>query len=208
MEQGSPEWFAERVGKLTASMIADATATIKTGEAASRINYRAQLVAERLTGIPQGVDLSGNQAVAWGKDTEEQARIALEFKTGLDVVEVGMIPHPTIAMSGASPDGLIGNDYILEIKCPNTATHISYLKANSVPGKYRKQMLWQMACTGRTKGYCVSFDPRLDAGNQLLIVELSPEVGEIEELEKEAVKFLAEVEADVKWLQERSIKEN
>ncbi len=204
MEQRTPEWYAERLGKATASMIADATATIKTGEAASRINYRAQLVAERLTGLPQGVDLSDNKYVQHGIETEEQARIAFEFKTGLTVVEVGMIPHPTIEYSGASPDGLVG-EHILEIKCPSTATHIGYLKDNKVPSKYRKQMLWQMACCKKEKGYFVSFDPRLDPGNQLLIVELFPEEGEIEALEVEVVKFLAEVAADVEFLKQRAL---
>jgi putative phage-type endonuclease len=193
-----------RLGKLTASKIADATAKIKTGEAASRITYRAQLVAERLTRMPQGVDLYNNKAVQWGNDTEPFARSAFEAETGLLVAECQFVDHADIANAGCSPDGLVGADAVVEIKCPNTATHIEYLKANSVPSTYRKQILWQLACTKRTKAYFVSFDPRLDAGNQLLVVPFIPTAKEIEELEAEAKIFLAEVDADEKWLRERT----
>jgi len=141
----------KRLGKLTASKIADATAKIKTGEAASRITYRAQLVAERLTKIPQGVDLTNHKAVQWGNDTEPFARSAFEAETGLLVEECDFIDHPDIPNAGCSPDGLIGADTVVEIKCPNTATHIEYLKANVVPSTYRKQILWQLACTLRLK---------------------------------------------------------
>ena len=193
-----------RLGKLTASKIADATAKIKTGEAASRITYRAQLVAERLTRMPQGADLSNMKAVQWGNDTEPFARSAFEAETGLLVEECGFVDHPTIANAGCSPDGLVGTDAIVEIKCPNTATHIEYLKANVVPSTYRKQVLWQLACTKRSKVYFASFDPRLDAGNQLLIVPWTPDPKEIAELEAEGKIFLAEVDADEKWLRERT----
>lgn len=194
---------AARLGKLTASKIADATAKIKTGEAGSRRAYRAQLVAERLTGIPQGVDLSNNKSVAWGNDCEPLARSSFEAETGEFVVEVGFVEHPTICMSGCSPDGLLGEDGVIEIKAPNTATHIEYLKAGSVPSDYRKQILWQLACTGRKWAKFVSFDPRLNQENQLLIVHFEPTADEIAELEAEARVFLDEVAADELWLRNR-----
>lgn len=196
--------MAARIGKLTASKVADATAKIKTGEAATRKAYRAQLVAERLTGVSQGADLSYNKAVQWGNDAEPLARAAFEAETGLLVTECGFVDHPTIAYSGCSPDGLIGKDTVVEFKCPNTATHIEYLKAGTVPSEYRKQIMWQLACSGRTKAYFASYDPRLDAGNQLMVVPFEPSADEIAELEAEARVFLDEVAADVAWLKNRA----
>lgn len=134
----------ERCGKVTASRMADVMATIKTGEAASRANYRAELVAQRLTGqLKAGFT---NAAMQWGTDTEPFARAAYEIKYGTIVEEVGFIPHPTIMMSGASPDGLVGTGGMIEIKCPNTATHIAFLLDGKIPMKYQLQMAWQMAC--------------------------------------------------------------
>lgn len=204
--QKTADWYAARLGKLTASKIADATAKIKTGEAASRRAYRAQLVAERLTGLPQGVDLSNNKAVQWGNDAEPLARAAFEAETEQFVTEIGFIDHPAIAMAGCSPDGLLGGDGVVEIKCPNTATHIEYLKAGTVPSDYRKQILWQLACTGRKWAKFVSFDPRLNQENQLLIVHFEPTQDEIAELEAEARVFLDEVAADEIWLRNRGKK--
>lgn len=204
--QKTAEWYAARLGKLTASKIADATARIKSGEAASRRAYRAQLVAERLTGVPQGVDLSNNKAVQWGNDAEPLARAAFEAETEQFVTEVGFVDHPKIAMAGCSPDGLLGIDGLCEFKCPNTATHIEYLKANTVPAEYRKQMLWQLACTGRKWAKFASFDPRLNLENQLLIVHFEPTPDEIAELEAEARVFLDEVAADELWLRNRGRK--
>lgn len=201
--QKTDEWLLVRLGKLTASKIADATAKIKTGEAASRRTYRAQLVAERLTSIPQGVDLSNNKAVQWGNDAEPLALAAFESETEQFVTEIGFVDHPAIEMAGCSPDGLLGTDGVIEIKCPNTATHIEYLKANTVPPEYRKQILWQLACTRRKWAEFVSFDPRLNQENQLLIVHFEPTADEIAELEAEARVFLDEVAADEQWLRNR-----
>lgn len=204
--QKTAEWYAERLGKATASKIADATAKIKTGEAASRADYRTGLVVERLTGTPQGTDLSNNKAVQWGNDAEPLARAAFEAETNLLVQEVGFINHPRLAMSGASPDGLIGDDATLEIKCPNSSTHFTYLKDGKVPAKYRKQMMWQIICTGRSKGVFVSFDPRFDLANQMLIVEFVPTNDELAKLEAEVKVFLDEVEADYHWAKNRGNK--
>ena len=195
-EQGSAEWFAMRAGKVTASKIADMLAKTKTGWGASRANYKAQLVAERLTGI---VDRNGytNAAIEWGKETEAEARTAYEFETGIEVDPVDFVEHPRIAMSGASPDGLVGTGGLLEIKCPITATHIDTLLGRSIPGKYQLQMQWQMACTGRSFCDFCSYDPRMPQDMRLFIRRLSRDDARIAEIEVEVLEFLAEVDATV-----------
>ena len=195
IEQGTPEWFAQRLGKVTASRISDIIAKTKTGVAASRGNYLAQLVAERLTG--QTADSFKSGAMQHGTETEPQARMAYEAETGLMVSEVAMIEHPTIAMSGASPDGLVGEDGLVEIKCPNTSTHIATLLADKAPSGYIPQMQWQMACTGRQWVDFVSFDPRMPDDMQLFIKRVPRDNALIAEYEAEVVKFLAEVQDTV-----------
>jgi hypothetical protein len=132
MEQRSEEWFAARCGKVTASRVADIIAKTKTGASASRENYLAQLVCERLTGKP--AESYSNAAMQWGTDTEPFARAAYEARMDLLVTEVGFIDHPWIAMSGASPDGL-ANEGMVEIKAPNTSTHLQTLLDRKVPEK-------------------------------------------------------------------------
>lgn len=193
--QGTDAWFAQRLGKVTASRISDIIAKTKTGVAASRGNYLAQLVAERLTG--QTADSFKSGAMQHGTETEPQARMAYEAETGLMVSEVAMIEHPTIAMSGASPDGLVGEDGLVEIKCPNTSTHIATLLADKAPSGYIPQMQWQMACTGRQWVDFVSFDPRMPEDMQLFIKRVPRDNALIAEYEAEAIKFLAEVQDTV-----------
>lgn len=200
MEQRSEDWFTIRLGKVTASCISKVTAKTKTGWGAERANYRAQLVAERLTG--QRGESFTNAAMQWGIDTEEQARIAYAFLEGQKVVEEAFVVHPTIAMSGASPDGLVGNDGLVEIKCPNTATHIDTLKGGSIPAKYIGQMNWQMACTGRQWCDFVSFDPRMPEDMQMFVKRLHRDDKAIAELESAVTEFLTEVDADIAALTE------
>lgn len=196
MDQRSADWFAARLGKATASKIADLTARNKDGKPATgRANYAAQLVAERLTGTPGETFTS--PAMQWGTDTEAEARYAYCFFRDAEVTEVGFIDHPTIQMSGASPDGLVGEDGLLELKCPNTATHIATLLNKAVPGKYVKQMMWQMACTGRKWCDFASYDPRLPESMRLLVIRLHRCDDTIAELEAEVTKFLAEVDDTV-----------
>lgn len=195
MEQRSDNWFAVRLGKVTASRIADVTAKTKTGWGAGRTNYKAQLIAERLTGQKQ--ESFTNAAMQWGIDTEEQARIAYAFLEGQSVLEEAFVVHPTILDSGASPDGLVGDDGLVEIKCPNTATHIETLKGKTLPAKYVGQMQWQMACTGRKWCDFVSFDPRMPEDMQLFVYRLMRDDAQIAELEQTVRDFLAEVDADV-----------
>jgi len=203
MTQGTQEWLQERLGKVTASRIADLTAKTKSGWSASRANYMAQLIAERLTG--NVTESYTNAAMQWGTETEPQARSAYSFYTDNDVTEVGFIPHPTIPMSGASPDGTVGEDGLVEIKAPNTATHIDTLLGEEIDGKYIKQMQWQLACTGRKWCDFVSFDPRLPAELQIKIIRVNRDDVLIASLEKDVTDFLKEI--DIKLDSLNKIKE-
>lgn len=197
-DQGTPEWLAERAGKVTASRMADVMATIKTGEAAGRANYRAELVAQRLTGqVEAGFT---NAAMQWGTEQEPFARASYEILRGVIVEEVGFVPHPTIMMSGASPDGLVGSDGMVEIKCPNTATHIAFLLDGKIPSKYQLQMAWQMACCGRQWVDYASFDPRMPEYLRLKVVRYTAAEAGIPALEEAVKKFIAEVDATVSEL--------
>ncbi|MBD3844240.1 YqaJ viral recombinase family protein [Bosea sp. SSUT16] len=193
--QGSPEWLAIRVGKVTASRVADVVAKTKTGYGASRANYMAELIAERLTGAP--AERYTNAAMAWGTEKEPEARALYEFLTDAEVTQVGFVPHPTISDSGASPDGLVGEDGLVEIKCPNTATHIDTLLGRSIPAKYETQMQWQMACTGRLWCDFVSYDPRMPDSMRLFVCREERNDAMIAELAEEVGKFLVELDAKV-----------
>lgn len=194
VEQGSPEWLAMRLGKLTASRMADVLATTKTGPSASRKNYLAQLVAERLTGLP--AESFTNAAIQWGTDHEPLARAEYEMLRDVMVDQVDFVDHPTIAMCGASPDGLAGDDGLVEIKCPNTATHIDYLLSGKPPTKYMPQMALQMLCTNRDWCDFVSYDPRMPPQHRLFVVRYTPESAYLDKVVAEARAFLDEV-ADV-----------
>ena len=198
MDQRSEEWFKARLGKVTASRVADVIAKTKTGYSASRENYMAQLVVERMTNTQ--AESFTNAAMQWGTDQEPFARAAYEVQQNVLVDETGLVDHPTIEMAGASPDGLVGEDGLVEIKCPNTATHIDTLLTQTVPGKYITQMQFQMACTGRQWCDFVSFDPRMPAKAQLFVKRVQRDDGFIKEMEQEITKFLAEVTAKVEQL--------
>lgn len=199
--QGSPEWYAIRLGKVTASRIPDLTARIKSGYGASRANYMAELVCERLTGVPG--DSYKSAAMEWGNTHEDDARDLYQFMEDCEVTRVGFVPHPRIAMSGASPDSFAGNDGLVEIKCPLTATHIETLRGGSIPGKYIKQVQWQMTCTGRAWCDWVSYDPRLPASMRLFVQRIQRDDAVIAELEKEVIDFLAELDATIADLRAR-----
>lgn len=189
--QGSPEWFAVRLGKVTASRVADVVAKTKSGPSASRANYMAELIAERLTG--ETAAAFTNAAMQWGTEKEPDARAAYEFRTDAELALVGFVIHPNIPDSGASPDALIGTDGMAEFKCPNTATHIETLLTKSVPGKYLTQMQWQMACTGRKWCDFVSFDPRMPEAMQLFIQRVERDEALIGRLEDDVHDFLDEM---------------
>lgn len=206
-EQRSEEWFAARRGKVTASRIEEIVRTLKNGNpSAARKNYAAELVLQRLTG--KDPDPLDNEYIQWGIEQEPFARDAYSSRTGASVAEVGFIDHPSIPLAGASPDGLVGDDGLLEIKCPTTATHIDTLLNGTVKEQYRLQMLWQLACTGRKWCDFVSFDPRLPEHMQLYIQRFERHAPEIEDLEIEVRKFLDEVATTVSSLQEKYIGSN
>lgn len=199
--QGSQEWLLERCGKATASRIADIIATTKSGPSASRTNYAAQLVAERLTGVP--AESFKSPAMEWGTATEAEAKAAYAFYTGREVEEVSFIPHPTIPFAGASPDGHIGEDGALEAKCPNSSTHIDTLLGANVPKKYITQIQWQMACNGRQWTDFISFDPRLPESMRLFVKRVHRDPALIADLEAQVTAFLAEVDETVRMLREK-----
>lgn len=201
VEQGTPEWFAARLGNVTASRVADVIAKTKSGYSASRENYMAQLICERMTNTV--AESYSNAAMQWGTETEPLARAAFESYADILVDEVGYITHPSIERAGASPDGLVLDDGLLEIKCPNTATHIDTLLSETIPTKYITQMQWQMACTRRIYCEFVSFDPRLPDGLQLFVARVEKDDEYIEMLEQEVKKFLAELDAKIFKLKER-----
>jgi putative phage-type endonuclease len=198
-EQRTDDWFAARLGKVTASRVADVIAKTKSGYSASRDNYMADLIVERLTG--QKASSFSNAAMEWGTATEPAARAAYSAATGELVEEVGFIDHPRIANSGASPDGLVG-DGLVEIKCPATATHLDTLLAGAVPSKYIAQMQWQMACTDRKFCDFASYDPRLPDHLRLFVKRVERDDAYIRMLEGEVTLFLSELEEKVTKLQE------
>lgn len=191
IEQGSAEWKAMRLGRATASRISDVVAKTKSGYGASRGNYMAELIAERLTGTV--AESYTNAAMIWGTEKEPDAIAAYEFLTNAEIERVAFVPHPKIGMSGASPDGLVGSDGLVEVKCPNTSGHIDTLLGQNVPGKYVTQIMWQLACTGRQWCDFVSFDPRMPDSMRLFIRRIPRDDAMIAELETEVVAFLVEV---------------
>ena len=201
MEQRSPEWFAARLGKVTASRVADILAVTKSGPSASRKNYMAELVAERLTGQPaQGFT---SPAMQWGTDNEPMARAAYEFMTDATVEQVGFVDHPHIANFGASPDGLVGAEGLVEIKCPNTATHLDTLLGAEIDARYVTQMQVQMACTGRKWCDFVSFDPRLPGDMRIHIRRVEWDDDFIAKTCNAVSLFLGQLDATVAELRQR-----
>jgi len=195
IEQGTPEWHQLRLGKVTASRVADILAQTRTGPSASRQNYLIELALQRSTGTIE--PSYTNAAMEWGTQTEPQARVAYEVETGNFVDQVAFIDHPAIAWFGCSPDGLIGDDGLIEIKCPNSATHWEYFKAKKPPQKYVTQMQTQLCVTGRKWCDFVSFDPRMPSRSQLLIVRVDRDEAFIAEIEEKVKQFLNEVEVEV-----------
>jgi len=198
IEQGTDEWKMLRCGKVTASRVADIIAKTKSGYSASRDNYMAQLICERLTNSV--AESFTNAAMQHGTETEPLARLAYEVNQNVLVDEIAFVLHPTIQMSGASPDGLVGNEGLLEIKAPNTATHIETLLSETVPTKYYTQMQFQLASTGRKWCDFVSFDNRLPEELQLFVKRVPRDDMYIKLIEGEIVQFLAELDDKINKL--------
>ena len=196
IEQRTDDWFAARLGKVTASSLYKVLAKTKTGYGADRGNYMTQLVLERVTGSK--AESYTNASMQWGIDQEPFARAAYEASRGVMVDEVGFIPHPTIEAAGASPDGLVGDDGMVEIKCPDSKTALEcWLSDTPVEGKYFAQMQWQMRCADRSWCDYVVFDPRMPTKAQLFVTRVQRDDEWLTVAEAEVVKFLAEVDAKV-----------
>ena len=196
-DQRTDEWFEARLGKPTASRFGDIMAKTRTGVSASRKNYRAELVVQRLT--EQMPEHYSNSAMEWGVEQEPVARLAYELETGNEVEDTSLWLHDLIE-AGASPDGLIGTDGCLEIKCPNTATHLETLRTGKLPRQYQAQVQGQMWITGRQWCDFVSFDPRLPQNAQLFITRVERDDFYVQNLEVEVKSFLVEVEEEVEFV--------
>ena len=203
-DQRTDAWFAARLGKVTASKAHDVLARTKSGYTAARANYMSQLLCERLTGLKE--DGFKSAAMQWGIDNEALARSTYEALTGNAVCEVGFIDHPYIDMFGASPDGEIGREGLIEIKCPNTATHLDMMTSEVIPPKYLTQMMVQMACTGRLWCDFVSFDPRLPPEYSIWITRVQRDDDHIGEIEAEVEKFISELDEKIADLRARFIR--
>lgn len=200
--QRSAEWYAIRLGKVTSSRIADVVAKTKSGWGASRANYAAFLIAERLTGVPGENYVS--PAMQHGIDCEPEARALYEFMRDVTVVESGFEEHPSISMAGASLDGLVGEQGLLEIKCPNTATHIETLLGAPIDEKYIKQIQWQFACRPERK-WCdwISYDPQMPEPVRLHVRNVKRDDVMIGELQWEVTEFLKELDDKLDQLRRR-----
>src|SRR4030067_1164520 len=196
--QDSDEWFQYKLGKVGGSRIPDLMARTKSGWGASRDAYSAELICERLTG--QRYEKFKSKSMERGNEVEDDARAAYAFLYDVDPVPVGFVDHPTIAMAGSSPDRLVGESGLLEIKSPDSHTHLASLLGASIPGAYVKQMQWAMACTGRHWGEFVSFDPRCPEHMSLLVKRVHRDNAMIREIAAAVVTFLIELDRQLKEL--------
>lgn len=193
--QGSEEWRRARAGSLGASQIHEAVARTKSGWGASRANLLARLVVEKLTGEPS--EHFVNAAMQHGIDTEPMARIAYEFYRNVTVDQVGMVLHPEITGTHASPDGLVGDDGLLELKCPQPAQHLATLLGEPIPEKYILQMQWQMRCCNRQWCDFGSFQPAFPEAMRMFVSRVPRDDARIAELEAEVEAFLTELRQKV-----------
>lgn len=203
--QGSPEWLQARCGSLGASQVADALARTKSGWGASRANAKARLITERLTGKPTETFVSA--AMQRGTDLEPIARAMYSFHHDHDVTEIGIVLHPAIKGTHCSPDGLIADNGMVEIKCCGAARHIEILTGSPPEDRYVKQCLWQLACTGREWVDLAYFNPDLPEAMQLHVTRIERDEAIITEMEDQVAAFLAEVSAAMADLEARYMRE-
>jgi len=201
--QRTREWFDARLGRVTASRVADVIARTKTGYSAKRKDYLWDLVVERLTREP--TTTFETHQMRWGMDTEPLARAAYEAQTGALVEETGFVLHPAIKDAGASPDGLVGDDGLIEIKCPTTATHLQTMANDGPDERYIPQMMWQMACTQRAWCDFVSFDPRVGEPLSFFSVRVYRNDATVRLMESEVVDFLAAIDDAVSAIRKRIV---
>jgi hypothetical protein len=198
-EQNTAEWFQAKCGKVGASSVNRALSMLKSGKSsADRENYKAEMIAEILTGLPTEHYVS--PAMDWGVENESLARAEYAFRMDCEVERTGFVLHPTIDRLGASPDGLIGTDGGLEIKCPNTATHIKWMRDGIVPEEHRLQMYTGMVCCERDWWEFMSFDPRLPQQYQVFIRRLERDDEQIAAIEAGVEQFLVEVLETIEML--------
>lgn len=196
--QGTEEWKQARIGSLGASVIHEVIAKNASGPSASRATRLAALLLERLTG--QERDIFVTKSMQQGKDREPEARDLYALLTNKTVVESGIHQHPTILGTHASPDGLVGDDGLIEIKCPEPKEHLETLDLQRIHDKYVVQMLWQMRCTGRQWCDYVSYNPDFPPHMAMWIKRVEYDAKRIEKIETEVIAFLAELNAKVeKW---------
>ncbi len=200
--QSDPLWATARIGLVTASRISDVLARTKTGWGAARANYAAELVAERLTGT--AAPRFTNDAMRWGTETEPQARAAYEFRSDVTCGPAALVKHDKIKWAGATPDGFVEADGLVEFKCPNTSTHIETLLGGGIPEKYRLQMQWQMACTNRAWCDFVSFDPRMPEDMRFFVRRFERDEALIGNTEREVEKFIDEINETIEALKARA----
>lgn len=201
MEQGSHEWLMARCGLITASRFKDVMGRVKNGSRnADGKKYLIEIIAERLTGNP--AEHFVNPAMKWGTEMEPRAREAYCRTTGRTVDQIGFVRHPTLP-AGASPDGIIDVEGLLEIKCPTTATHLATLM-NGMDEEHQCQIQGQMWVTGMMWADFVSYDPRLPIGMDLYIQRVPRDEAFIATLQTEIVAFDAEIEATIKTLKEKT----
>ncbi|MGC0155551.1 lambda exonuclease family protein [Chromobacterium vaccinii] len=198
MEQRSEEWFAARLGKVTGSRVSDIMARTKSGPAASRQNYMAELICQRLTGKME--ERFTTAAMQRGVDIEPKARAIYMLETGEIVAETGLVIHRDIPDFGASPDGLVGLDGLIEIKCPNTWTHIETLRSGKPKKEYFIQMQAQMACTSRQWCDFISYDDRLPEDMAYFCKRITRDDDFIAEMLGEVNAFLSELEGTIQEL--------
>lgn len=197
-DQGSPEWYQARLGRVTSSRVADMMARTKTGWGYERAKYEADLICERQTNeVKHGFK---SAAMQWGTNTQPQAEKAYAFRTDNELERVGFIIHDEL-MFGASPDALVNKDGLAEFKCPETHTHIETLLSQTIPGKYLLQIQWQLYMTERRWCDYVSFDPRMQPSKRLFIRRVHRNESQIQDLVAHAKEFLLGIELKLSRLE-------
>jgi putative phage-type endonuclease len=190
-EQGTEAWHTHRLGWVTGSRLSEVMAKTKSGYSASRDNYMMELLCQRLTGKRE--ESFSSQAMQRGIEKEPIARGCYEAQCGVMVIEATFCKHDKIDWFGATPDGFVGSDGLLEIKCPNTKQHVDFLRTGKPDGKYQWQMLCQMECTGRKWCDFVSFDDRMPTDLQFAVTRFHRDDDRISEMVAEVKKFIGEL---------------
>jgi putative phage-type endonuclease len=200
-EQGTDAWKIEKLGHVSAGSVSDILSKGRGGESKMRDSYKWRIVTERLTGLIQ--ESFSNDAMVWGVETEAEARMTYEMIFGVTVDQTGFVKHPTLKWVGASPDGMIGTDGLIEIKCPHTKTHLQTMKSEEVPKVYIPQMQMQMWTMNRQWCDFVSYDPRLPHNLQFFCKRVKRDDEYISIMEKEVLQFLDEVEVELLTLKNK-----